>query len=130
MRNPFLVALTIGCSGQQPVDTGTKEVRNCPNSLEVGAVEVLSTGFEKTEGLVFSPDGRLFVSAGDIVAEIQPDGTWSDVAELQGGVGLAWWGGLLVAAGYPDSVGSVVTIDVDSGEVQALSNEIASPRSS
>jgi sugar lactone lactonase YvrE len=95
--------------------------------LAPGEVVTLATGFAKTEGLVFSPDGRLFVSAGDVVAEIAPDGSWQVVAELAGGVGLAWWGDRLMAAGYPDDVPSVVSIDVDTGAVTVLSQAIGSP---
>jgi sugar lactone lactonase YvrE len=107
-------------------DTAPPPAEPC-GELAPGEVVALATGFAKTEGIAFSPDGRLFASAGDVIAEISPDGSWQVVADLRGGVGLAWRGDRLMAAGYPEDVGSVVSIDVDSGEVTALSQTIDSP---
>ena len=117
---PFLAA----CGGAK--DTGPSAADLC-DGLAPGEVTTLATGFEKTEGVAFSPDGRLFVTAGDVVAEIAPDGGWQPVAALPGGVGLAWWGERLMAAGYHEGVGSVVSIDVDTGEVTPLSQTIGGP---
>jgi len=123
-RWSVLLTVVVGCGGSDdkaPPDKGI-----CDGYLAEGEVVVVAEGLEKSEGLTFSPDGRLFVSAGDIVAEIQPDGTWASVADLEEGVGLAWWGDALYGAGRMDDLGTVSRIDVDTGEVTHLSTEIES----
>jgi sugar lactone lactonase YvrE len=121
------VWVLVGCGGSTLPSEDSASPDVCGGSISPGTVEILATGFSKTEGLAFSPDGRLFVSAGDLIAEIQPDGSWSEVVALEGGVGLAWWGDRLVAAGYPGGVGSVVSIDVDQGTMDVLTDQIEAP---
>ena len=68
----MVALLLLACSSTPAVvDTGLQP-SVCPSgSLEPGVVEVLATGFDVdgtvgTEGLVFSPDGRLFVGGSGI----------------------------------------------------------------
>jgi sugar lactone lactonase YvrE len=95
----------------------------CADS-EVGATTVFATGFQGTEGLTFSNDGRLFVGDGDVIAEVQPDGTWEQVATVPGSIGQAWWGGRLMVASSDDGAGAdgVYAVDVDSGDVQLFAS--------
>src|SRR5262245_4999139 len=75
----------------------------CPTSaLAPGATEVVAQGLPGTEGLTFSPDGRLFVSAGDQILEVKPDGSTSKVADVPKAVGTAWWNGALYVASGDD----------------------------
>ena len=104
----------------------------CADSLPRGSVEVVATGFEVegttgTEGLTFSPEGRLFVGGsalggGGFVAEVFADGTWSILANVPGSVGLAWWRDrILVATGDTgDGEGGLVTVHPDTGVVEVV----------
>lgn len=96
----------------------------CENSLPEGEVVVLAEGFGPSEGLAFSPDGRLFITAGEIIAELQPDGSWTELMPWEGGVGLAWWEDRLIAAGREGSVGVVGAIDVDTRTAEILTRDI------
>lgn len=122
MRGSILVVL-VGCAGG---GDPAKKADPCEGSLAEGEVELLATGFESSEGLAFSPDGRLFVTAGDVIAEIQPDGSWDVVIDWEGGVGLAWWGDRLMAAGRDGSVGLVGAIDVDAGTAEIFATDLPS----
>lgn len=112
--------LVAGCV---PAASPTPTPTVCPQD-RVGETTVLADGFESTEGVAFSPDGRLFVSAGDVVAEIQPDGSWQEVAPVPAGIGLAWWHDrLLVAssdAGADAALDAVWSVDVDAGTAEVL----------
>jgi sugar lactone lactonase YvrE len=108
----FLLPLVLlaGCPTGEPDPV----IDPCEGGARFGSVSVLSTGFTSTEGLTFSPDGRLFVSAGDFIAEIETDGTWESTLDLQDSVGLAWRGtDLIVASSHDGDAG-------DSGGVYAL----------
>lgn len=127
MRALLLSTFLGACGAGDPAETAVPPPADpCAGSLSAGTVEVFASGFASTEGVAFSPDGRLFVSAGDIVAEIFPDGRWEEVVALEGGVGLAWFDGTLVAAGRPEGIGSVVAIDVDARTTRLLSDQIPS----
>ncbi len=115
-------ALLAGCGSG--ADSG--EIDDCAGSLAEGEVEVVATGFEKSEGLAFSPDGRLFITAGDSIAEVHPDGSWETVIDWPGGVGLAWWGDRLMAAGREGTVGVVGAVDVDAKTVEILTRDTPS----
>lgn len=156
---PGLITFTLACTSQSTdtaapsgtagstaisgtaTSTGTSTpsgtaTLSCPaDTLDPGQVEVLAAGFERdgtagTEGVAFSPDGRLFVGGsavggGGFVAEVWPDGSWAELAAVPGSVGLAWWeGGLVVASG--DGDGSVVAVDVDSGGTTTVAGGIPS----
>lgn len=123
--------LLAGCLGDA-ADTGAAAL--CPtDSLPAGEVQVLAEGFVAdglpgTEGLVFSPDGRLFVGGsgwqgGGYVAEVQPDGTWAAVADLPGSVGLAWWQDQLVVAASSDDGGRIDAVSTD-GVVTTLTSAL------
>lgn len=114
------LAMLVACGGDDAGADSAADANECTGGLAQGEVVVLAQGFDKSEGLTFSPDGRLFITAGDIIAEIQPDGTWAKVADVEGGVGLAWWGDHLYAAGRDGDTGWVLRIDVDTGEVTRL----------
>ena len=93
-------------------------------------MRVFATGFTGgTEGVTFSPDGRLFVSKGDEVAEVYPDGSHQIVASVPAEVGLAWWNGELIVAsgdaGQPDGLGGIYAVDVDTGASRVLTSGIA-----
>jgi sugar lactone lactonase YvrE len=90
-----------------------------------GRTHLLTDSFEGTEGLAFSPDGRLFVSEDHrVIAEVFPDGSWAEIAVVPGAIGLAWWGSeLLVAsseAGEGSSGDAVFAVDVDSAAVRLI----------
>jgi sugar lactone lactonase YvrE len=128
-RTPLLLCccatglLLAGCPVTEPIP----EPQPCEGSAP-GTVEVIADGFVGTEGIAFSPDGRLFVSDqdpdGDYVAEVFPDGSWEVVAQAPGAIGLAWWGEQLLVAssdsGLGDGTDGVFRVDVDSGEVSLL----------
>lgn len=107
-----------------------------------GEVRVLAEGLSGAEGLAFSPDGRLFVSAGSRIVEVHPDGRVDEIAAVPRSVGIAWWGeALFVASGdddtggealpfcAPAAHGAVWKVDVASGtaEVFALGGGIQQP---
>lgn len=136
----LFVAGFVACAADKPAaDTsaaGTGD--SCPiDTLAVGEVQVLATGFdvdgtEGTEGLAFSPDGRLFVGGSGVkgdgyVAEIQRDGAWSVVADVPGSVGLAWQGDrmLVAVSDAGDGTGGLVAVDPDSGEVEVRASGIS-----
>lgn len=112
-----------GC-GPKDIDRDDKTGGVCATTPAEGTVMLLAEGFDQTEGIAFSDDGRLFVTAGDLIAEIQPDGTWSETVPWEGGVGLAWWNGRLAAAGRDGADGVVGLIDVDTGAVEILTRDI------
>lgn len=116
------------------VDTEPTDTDVCVDSLAPGEVEVFASGFEVdgvsgTEGIAFSPDGRLFVGGsgiqgGGFVAEIQPDGSWEILADVPGSVGLAWYQDqLVVAAGDVGDEGGVVAVS-DDGTTTVLASGI------
>ncbi len=132
----MLLALLLACKPEPSPPAPT-----CPaDSLEPGTVEVLATGFEDqgtrgTEGLVFSPDGRLFVGGaahggGGFVAEVHPGGTFDMLTPMVGSVGLEWWNGELAVAvgqdGAAGEVGGIVLVDPDSGDSRILDDAIPS----
>ncbi len=129
--------LLLACSGAPDADSGADT--SCPpDSLAPGELRVLADGFVYgdtigTEGLVFSPEGRLFVGGSaalgsGFIAEVFPDGTWSMLTPLAATVGLAWWHGRIVAAtsggGAAGDVGGLVLVDPDSGETELLTSEV------
>lgn len=70
-----------------------------------GEVTPLAT-VQGSEGIAFSPSGRLFVSSGDRVLEISRDGTVTEFASVPKTLGLAWWGDALYVAAGDDGSGS------------------------
>ena len=116
---PLLLALLLPACGP-----GVDEPLVDPCADAPTGVEVVATGFAGTEGIAFSPDGRMFVGDAGQVAEVQPDGTWSYLAAVPGSIGMAWWWDrLLVAAsdsGLGDGLDGVYSVDVDTGEVTLL----------
>lgn len=97
MRTPtFLPSLLVcaaalagGCAPNEPEPEPLPGA--CPDSVP-GEVHLLAEGFGGTEGIAFSPQGRLFAGDGDVLTEVQPDGTWAVEADVPGIIGLAWWG--------------------------------------
>ncbi len=97
-------------------------------------MRTFATGLEHegttgTEGLVFSPSGRLFVGGaaylgGGFVAEVELDGSFEVLAPMVGSVGLAWWHDRVVVAvgegGIDDDEGGIVLVEPDSGESEVL----------
>ena len=135
--------LLLACGGADPADPSDPARADdsatpvvCDGSFR--APTVLATGFEVdgitgTEGLAFSPDGRLFVggsgvTGGGYVAEVFPSGDWEMVASVPSSVGMVWHEGeLLVATGdVGDGTGGLVGVDVDSGGVRVVASGIPS----
>ena len=125
------------CAGSDTADSGEQ----CPaDSLEAGQVVVFATGLEHdgttgTEGLVFSPDGRLFVGGaaylgGGFVAEVQTDGSHQILAPMTATVGLEWWHDQLVVAvgqdGAAGPTGGLMWVDPDSGAATVLADDVPS----
>ncbi len=114
----LLFAVLLGCPSTEP-DPEPTPADLCADSPAAGDLRVLATGFSGgTEGITFSPDGRLFVTSGDLpVEEVLPDGSHRTIAEVPRGVGLAWWGDKLAVAafdsGLGDDIGGVWLVDVD-----------------
>lgn len=97
-RALWLSLLLAACGGGTGTDAGS-----CPASpLAVGATEVVVSGLTGTEGLTFSPDGRLFVASGDVVLEVFANGTTRKLADVPTTVGTAWWNGALYVASGDD----------------------------
>ena len=127
----------LACGGADKTPADTAPAGRCPaDTLAAGTVEVFATGFETdgragTEGLTFGPDGRLYVGgssvgAGGFVAEVQPDGTWARLADVDVAVGLAWHRDrLLVATGdVGDGTGGLVAVDPDAGTTAVVASGI------
>jgi len=119
----FLAGLLCSCV------TTTEEPTPGPcEGLELGKVEVFASGFGGNEGISFSPDGRMFISAGEAIIEIFDDGTWSQVATVAGSIGLAWWNEHLMVAANDSGLGNgldgVFKVDVDMGTTELLGTGI------
>ncbi len=135
MRHPHLaVALSLtlaGCPSELPdADDDPTPEDVCADSMPTGDLRVVATGFTGgSEGIAFSPDGRMFITSGDLpVEEVLPDGSHSQIAEVPRGVGLAWWGDKLAVAafdsGLGDDIGGVWLVDVDTGDTELLATGI------
>lgn len=115
--------LMIACTG--PASPEPLDIPSCDaNSPQAGTVEFFAHGFERgvvgTEGLSFSPDGRLFVGGAGytgegFVAEIQPDGDWEILVDVPGSIGLTWWGDRLLVAtpDVGDETAGIIAVDPD-----------------
>ncbi len=94
-----------------------------------GSVRVFASGLVGgTEGIAFSPDGRLFVSKGDVVEEVFPDGTHAEFVSIPAEVGLTFWRGELIVASGDDGLsggdGGVYAVDIDDGATRLLAGGI------
>ena len=112
-RTPLLLALSLllGCPSGEPEPDPTP-ADPCEDSMEQGAVRVFASGLTGgTEGITFSPDGRLFVSRGDAIEEVFPDGSHETLAMIPEQVGLAFWNDELIVAsgdaGNGDGLGGI-----------------------
>ena len=114
------VALVVlaGCASAAggPDDTDTADVCG-----PAGAVRTLATGFDRvsaggsfgTEGVTFSEDGALYVTARATVERVAQDGGVADVAALPGTIGLAWWRGAVWAGTSDGSARALVAFAAD-----------------
>ena len=125
MRRLRVALLTLATTGGPPAPEPEPEPGPpaCPDSVP-GTSHLLADGFGGTEGITFSPDGRLFAGDGDVLTEVQPDGSWDVIAEVPGIIGLAWWRDRVIAAsnysGDGDGLDGVFGIDPDSGDVERI----------
>lgn len=122
----LLAGILAGCPSDDPDPAPTDP---CADSAPPGSVRVVATGFfGGTEGIAFSPDGRLFVSRGDVVEEVFPDGSHEEFASIPAEVGLTFWGGELIVAsgddGLPGDDGGVYAVDISDGAVRLLAGGI------
>ena len=62
----------------------------CWTDIPVGQKEIFADGFSGTEGIAFGPDGNLWVSSGDTVSRIQPDGLYDSFGNFDNAVGIAF----------------------------------------
>ncbi len=108
----LLLVLLVACKSEPSPDTDGP-----PRCGEAGEVTVVADGFAGTEGIAFSPDGRLFVSDLTRVVEVSEDGFAADIATFPHAIGLAWWGDRLMVASFDTGagVGGVYSLDVDTG---------------
>jgi hypothetical protein len=140
----LLMPLLAGCTskGYPVTDTGGGDSgaagRCGAGALAAGEVRVLSSaldvdGTAGSEGIVFSPEGRLFIggaaiSGGGFVGELDAAGAFSSIADVPGSVGLEWWDGEVAVAvgsgGAAGELGGVVMVDPDSGATRVLSAEV------
>lgn len=133
----LVLATLAACTGTPSEDSG--QVLACAaDSPAAGEVRVFASGLEHdgtngSEGLVFSPDGRLFVGGaayggGGFVTEVDVDGTVAEMTPLVGSVGLEWWNDQLVVAvgkdGAAGEVGGVVLVDPSTWQTTVLTEEV------
>ncbi len=127
-----LAASLGGCPSADPVpDPDPTPAEPCAGSMDEGAVRVFATGLlGGTEGIAFSPDGRMFVSRGDALEEVSPDGSHAVISDVPGQVGLTFWNGELIIASSDDGtgggLGGVYAVDVDTGSSRLLAGGIDS----
>ena len=120
----LLLPLLVAC-GATPPDVDTADPNSCPDPA--GQVDVVVDGLDGTEGIAFSPDGRLFASDLSRVFEVTQDGFIADIATFPHAIGLAWWGDRLMVASFDtgSGVGGVFSLDVDTGVSTLFAEGIA-----
>ncbi|MFT6143757.1 MAG: sugar lactone lactonase YvrE [Myxococcota bacterium] len=111
----------------------------CPaDSPAEGEVNTFATGLEDqgtqgSEGLTFSPAGRLFVggvaySGGGFLAEVSGDGGVAPIVSMTSTVGLAWWQDTLLVAvgsdGPAGELGGVMRVNPDTGASEVFASGI------
>jgi len=124
-RLALLTTALVGCNaqGELPEPAPDPPAEFCADSLAPGAIEVIATGFDDgTAGVAFSPDGRLFVTHGDRIEEVFPDGSHAPIAEVLNATGLEWWAGTLAVLSADlelgDGGGGVFRTDITSGATE------------
>ena len=94
----------------QPEAESDEAVSACWDDLAPGQKEIFAEGFASgSEGIAFGPDGKLYVTAGDIVLRFEADGQYETFADTPDAVGCAFWGEDLWATGFgEDRLGDTV----------------------
>lgn len=101
-------ALTSACDLLNPGDDDSAApVGNlCGDDPAPGTLRVLADLGTTSEGVAFSPDGRLFVGTPEGVVEVQPDGAVRPAGAVPSPVGLAPYDGGVIVASGDDGMGS------------------------
>jgi len=117
-----LLLFLVGC-GSSPAEDTDEKPAVCGDA---GEVTVVADGLDGTEGIAFSPDGRLFVSEDTRVIEVFDDGSTAEIAAFPHAIGLAWWGEALMVASFDtgEGVGGVFSLDVDTGVSSIFATDI------
>lgn len=89
--------LVVGCEKGEP-----EPVLVCPTGPAPGTVSVFAKDIRGTEGIAFTADGRLFVTSGDDVIELDGDGSQRKFATVPKTVGMAAWNNALYVASGED----------------------------
>ena len=97
------LSLLVGCAPGATPDAGAPR---CPLGRAPGEVRVLARGLGGTEGIAFTAEGRLFVTAGEDVVEVLADGGTRRHAHVPSAVGMASWRGALAVASADDGSGT------------------------
>ncbi len=92
----ILITVSAACAAD-PVDLVDEGV--CAG-VTPGEVDTFAEIGATTEGIAFSPDGRLFISTSTSVKELSPDGTVAHGIDVPSALGLAWKDDALYIAGF------------------------------
>lgn len=105
---------------------------DCLDDLPIGTVSEFSVGLpNRTEGLTFGADGRLYASvladggAPDTIVAIAPDGSFAAVGTTPSALGLARLGNELLVAGI--ETGALYRFDPATGDYATVATGLGAP---
>lgn len=106
MRRAALVIFAAACSGGAPTDAPADTDSGTPVCGAPGVNTLLAEGLTGgTEGVAITGDGTLYVVNNDQLVQVEPDGTFTHLADTPGGVGAAWWQDAIWVASWKDDQG-------------------------